>query len=110
MNLNNNNMTLEEARNQSDGEWCPIDYEGKGHPHVAVDLDGTEIIFRERPFRGEDKWSNDLFELDEDGCVLSCECVDCIILPKGTIEKILGRKLTWEDDPVELKFEEDEQE
>ena len=26
-----------------------------------------------------------------------------IILPKGSIEKLIGRKLTWEDDPVELK-------
>jgi hypothetical protein len=25
-----------------------------------------------------------------------------VILPKGTIEKILGRKITWEDEPVEV--------
>ena len=24
-------------------------------------------------------------------------------LPKGTIEKLIGRKLKWEDDPVEFK-------
>lgn len=27
----------------------------------------------------------------------------CIELPKGTIKKILGRELTWEDEPVELR-------
>ena len=26
-------------------------------------------------------------------------------LPKGTIKKLLGRKLTWEDEPMELKSE-----
>ena len=26
-----------------------------------------------------------------------------ISLPKGSIEKLIGRKLTWEDEPVELK-------
>lgn len=25
-----------------------------------------------------------------------------MILPKGTIEKLIGRKLTWKDDPVEI--------
>ena len=24
-------------------------------------------------------------------------------LPKGSIEKLIGKKLTWEDEPVELK-------
>ena len=27
-----------------------------------------------------------------------------VIMPKGTIEKIVGRKITWEDEPVELVF------
>lgn len=100
-------MNISEARDyceENPGTWVGIDYTGNGHPHVAVDLDGTETIFRECPVRGEDKWSNDLFELDEDGCVSVCECVDCVVLPKGTIQKIIGRSLTWEDEPVELKF------
>lgn len=28
-------------------------------------------------------------------------------LPKGTIEKIIGRKLTWKDDPVKISERED---
>ena len=27
-----------------------------------------------------------------------------VIIPKGTIEKILGHKITWEDEPVEVRF------
>ena len=27
----------------------------------------------------------------------------CIVLPKGSIKKLIGRELTWEDEPVELK-------
>lgn len=26
-----------------------------------------------------------------------------VILPKGTIKKLIGHELTWEDNPVELK-------
>lgn len=26
-------------------------------------------------------------------------------LPKGSIKKLIGRELTWEDEPVELKSE-----
>lgn len=25
------------------------------------------------------------------------------VLPKGSVEKLIGRKLTWKDEPVELK-------
>lgn len=28
---------------------------------------------------------------------------NCIELPVGSIEKLIGRELTWEDKPVELK-------
>ena len=27
-----------------------------------------------------------------------------VILPEGTIEKILGQKITWQDEPVEVRF------
>jgi len=29
-----------------------------------------------------------------------------VVLLKGSIEKLIGRKLTWEDEPVELKEKE----
>lgn len=31
------------------------------------------------------------------------DAVDLVVeLPKGSIEKLIGKKLTWEDDPVEI--------
>lgn len=31
--------------------------------------------------------------------------IEQIELPKGNIKKLIGRELTWDDDPVELKSE-----
>jgi hypothetical protein len=33
------------------------------------------------------------------------DIADDIYLPKGTIKKLIGRDLTWSDEPVELKEE-----
>ena len=35
-------------------------------------------------------------------CIESDFYSGAIQLPKGTIKKLLGRELTWEDEPVEL--------
>lgn len=60
---------------------------------VAVDNDGTENIFQFRPRRSLDKflplYSYSMY----------------LTLPKGSIKKLIGKDLTWEDDPVELKEE-----
>lgn len=61
---------------------------------VATDKDGSEWIYKEKPFRENDKrW----FPSDE--------AHDCFDLPKGSIRKLIGRELTFEDKPVELKGE-----
>ena len=58
---------------------------------LAVDEDGDEVIFEEKPLRSSSKcWCSDSYG--------SHEC--CIYLPKGSIEKLLGRPLTWEDEPA----------
>ena len=36
---------------------------------------------------------------DNNGC---CKCLE---LPKGSIKKLIGRELSWNDEPVELKEE-----
>ena len=61
---------------------------------LAIDKDGTEVIFKEKPelSRGEEWIQN--FMLDPD--------VMFVQLPKGTIEKILGYKLTFETSPIEI--------
>lgn len=63
---------------------------------LAEDGIGIEWIFASKPYRngGLQSWEPPY----KDDYVL----IDTIELPKGTIEKIIGRKLTWEDEPVEL--------
>lgn len=58
---------------------------------LAIDKDGTEWRFNEKPFRDkEDIW------------MVSDEA-EIKLLPKGTIKKLIGRDLSWNDDPVEYK-------
>ena len=60
---------------------------------VAVDTHGIENIYESEPYRTHGYWWDDLYFSTE------------ISLPKGTIKKLIGRDLTWEDNPVELKEE-----
>lgn len=61
---------------------------------VAVDIDGEENIGR----------SKDIF-IREDGFWSSSDPYEdgLLTLPKGSIKKLIGRELTWENEPVELK-------
>ena len=59
---------------------------------VAVDADGSEWVFDSKPRR----W--------HDGRWLPQYSVNNVIqLPKGSIKALIGRELTFEDEPVELK-------
>lgn len=58
---------------------------------LAVDLNDEEYIFEYEPIRN--------FEYSR---FLSYDMDGYIDLPQGTIEKIIGRKLTWDDEPVEI--------
>lgn len=53
----------------------------------AVDKDKSEHIFEIEPLR--EGWFFHEAQYEK--------------MPKGSIEKLIGRKLTWEDEPVELK-------
>lgn len=57
---------------------------------VVVDgRDNTEWIYKYKPAREQESgywWDSD----------------DCIELPQGSIKKLIGRDLTWDDDPVEI--------
>ena len=57
----------------------------------AVDLDGSECRYEYKPVRTTDIWL-----LDGDGNIDE--------LPKGTIKKLTGKRLKWEDEPVELIY------
>ena len=58
---------------------------------VAVDEDGRESIYQFCPKRGFNQFIS-LYSM-------------YLVLPKGSIKKLIGRDLTWEDNPVELKEE-----
>lgn len=61
---------------------------------VVAQQDGTEWTFNQCPYKSR---------------TFCGWCYKCNInghfveLPKGSIQKLIGRKLTWEDEPIELK-------
>lgn len=64
--------------------------------YLAVNKDGTEAIFPTKPFKvfgTRNKWA--ILAGTDYG----------IILPKGSIRKLIGRELTWKDEPIEIKEE-----
>lgn len=58
---------------------------------LAVDKDGTECIFNAMPVFDE-----------SDGAFKVSLFYAKIKLPSGSIKKLIGRELTWEDEPVEI--------
>ena len=67
---------------------------------VAVHKNGEEGVFNHKPTRGArlEFWYD---EVKNEGVLYDTE----ISLPKGSIKKLIGRDLTWNDEPVELKEE-----
>lgn len=61
---------------------------------LAVDKNGTEKVFQNEPDRNTNYWY-----INRDSVFAYNSYV---FLPKGSIEKLIGRTLTWEDDPVEI--------
>lgn len=57
---------------------------------IVVDKNGEEYVYEIEPIKKE--------TLKHWGC--GGEYVN---LPQGSIKKLIGRDLTWEDEPVELK-------
>ena len=63
--------------------------------YLAVNKDGSEVVSNTRIRRFKDYWVDEFFKQEFD-------TIDVVFLPKGSIEKLIGRKLTWENDYVEL--------
>ena len=59
---------------------------------VAVDKNGEEWIYQVKSTRDKsaDIWTQ------------TTAWTDICLMPNGSIEKLIGRILTWEDEPVEL--------
>ena len=60
---------------------------------LCVSYVGMELMFASKPHKIDSSWQ------DNNGC---CKCLE---LPKGSIKKLIGRELSWKDEPVELKRE-----
>ena len=58
--------------------------------YLCVDKDGTELIFSQLPQKVKCHWMVGITG-------------DCIELPHGSIAKLIGRELTWSDEPVNLE-------
>lgn len=65
--------------------------------YVAVDKDGSEAIYNIKPFRGTNRLKN-----NTEMWVLSHIGAHYIVIPKGTIKKLIGKDLTWNDEPVKI--------
>lgn len=74
---------------------------------ATVDKSGLECLFNEKPIRRKDFWYPSVigqtYTLNDWGDE-ECENLydDWINLPKGSIKKLIGRELSWDDEPVEL--------
>ena len=70
---------------------------------LVVNKSGKEFIFQREPFRSpcDAEDPNDKFEWAF-GCWNYGDSRGYIELPKGSIERLIGRSLTFEDEPVEL--------
>ena len=62
---------------------------------LAVSKNGNEGVFKREPKRYFNYWIDGDYEHEDTE----------IELPKGSIRKLIGRDLFWEDNPVELKEE-----
>ena len=66
---------------------------------LAVNKDGTETVSPQKPIRDFWEWSY----LEEIWVESECGSAEItIMLPKGSIYKLIGKELTWSDEPVEL--------
>lgn len=66
--------------------------------YFAVDSDGTEVCFNDEPVRSDGVF--DVWNVPED----IYNNTNNVCLPKGTIKKLTGKQLTWEDEPIAIEY------
>lgn len=69
---------------------------------LAVNKNGDEIILDNTPARQGEIWTDERSTHDEEYFSIE-DHNSAIVLPKGTIRRLTGRDLKWEDDPISLK-------
>lgn len=62
--------------------------------YLAVDKDGKEQVFQQKPYWNTkyESWFRESRSENER-----------VVLPKGSIQKLIGRTLTYEDEPIILE-------
>lgn len=65
--------------------------------YLAVDPNGNELIFSEPPCRIDEHSTCDWFN--------NSDSTQCVSIPRGTIKKITGKTITWEDEPIKLELD-----
>lgn len=60
---------------------------------LATDKDGQSFVYKEKPHRAKYFKVDEYWDSDK----------DCYFIDNEAVEVILGRNLTWEDEPVEIK-------
>lgn len=68
---------------------------------LAVNKNGDEVILDNFPVRQGEVWTDDRSAHDEEYFSVE-DHNSAIVLPKGTIHRLTGSYLTWEDAPVSL--------
>lgn len=63
---------------------------------LAVNKNGTEIVSNLILKRFNGMWVFYLYEDDDD-------CTQTVELPKGSIKKLIGKEITWNDEPIIIK-------
>lgn len=78
-------------------ECCPYmkeeEYAWLGLRQIKM---AKNVFFEKNPFRLRKQWMIPISFKNEEYCGFS-------YLPKGSIKKLIGRELSWNDEPVELK-------
>ena len=65
--------------------------------YLVVEPNGDELIFSELPHRINAYSTCGWFSNNID--------TQCVYIPHGTIKKITGKSITWEDEPIKLEWD-----
>ena len=65
--------------------------------YLAVEPNGNELIFSEAPRRFD--------EYSTCGWFCSNNSSQCVYVPNCTIKKIIGKTITWNDEPIKLEWD-----
>lgn len=66
---------------------------------LAVDKDGKEFLYLEKPER---IIHHNVFRPEEIDFEIWASNNDNLELPKGSIQELTGRNITWNDEPIEI--------